>query len=84
MVGPLVLVQAVLGEEQPGKTWGSSFSIPTSGLSERGKGLRRERKRAQWTKPALAAASPSAPSDPAVNHAVGLERPPLAESGLLP
>lgn len=42
----MVLVQAVLGEEQPGKTWGSSFSIPTSGLSERGKGLRRERRRA--------------------------------------
>ena len=36
----------MLGEEQPGKIWGSSFSIPTSGLSERGKGLRRERKRA--------------------------------------
>lgn len=42
----MVLVQAVLGEEQPGKTWGSSFSIPTSGLIERGRGLRRERKRA--------------------------------------
>ena len=43
----MVLVQAVLGEEQPGKTWGSSFSIPTSGLIERGRGLRRERKRAR-------------------------------------
>lgn len=51
-----------------------------SGLGEDG----RERKRAQQTKPALAAASRSAPSDPAVNHAVGLERPPLAESGVLP
>ena len=51
-----------------------------SGLGEDGI----ERKRAQQTKPALAAASPSAPSDPAVNHAVGLERPPLAESGVLP
>ena len=39
------LVQAVLGAEQPGKKWGSSFSILTPGLSERGKRLRKERKR---------------------------------------
>lgn len=36
----------------------------------------RERKTAQQTKSALAAASTSAPSDPAVNNAVGLETPP--------
>lgn len=45
-------------------------------------GLSERKETAQHTKPALAAASMSPPSDPTMKNAVGLERPPLVESGV--